>query len=66
MYLPRAMAAFLDTVFLHPPMLMRRCPRGKTAGNYKFNVDDFAAARRFALPVLTPASFLQQLIKENE
>jgi len=31
-----------------------------------FNVEDFAAARRFALPVLTPAAFLQQMNKENE
>ena len=26
-----------------------------------FNVGDFDAARKFALPVLTPAVFLQQL-----
>ena len=36
---------------------------GRADALISFNLDDFDAARKFALPVLTPAAFLQQLNK---
>ena len=42
-------------------MVLETALNGRAEALVTFNVDDFASARRFALPVLTPASFLQQL-----
>ena len=42
-------------------MVLETALNGRAEALVTFNVDDFAGARRFALPVLTPASFLQQL-----
>lgn len=47
-------------------MVLETALNGRTEALVTFNVDDFTAARRFALPVLTPAAFLQQLNKEKE
>jgi len=42
-------------------MVLETALNGRAEALVTFNVDDFAAARRFALPVLTPAMFLRQL-----
>jgi putative PIN family toxin of toxin-antitoxin system len=47
-------------------MVLETALNGRAEALVTFNVSDFAAARRFALPVLTPASFLHQLNKEKE
>lgn len=47
-------------------MVLETALNGRAEALVTFNIDDFTAARRFALPVLTPASFLQQLNKEKE
>ncbi|MHB1621377.1 MAG: hypothetical protein ACYCTY_15650 [Sulfuricella sp.] len=47
-------------------MVLETALNGRAEALVTFNVDDFVAARRFSLPVLTPASFLQQLNKEKE
>ena len=41
-------------------MVLETALNGRAEALVTFNVDDFAGARRFALPVLTPASFLRQ------
>jgi putative PIN family toxin of toxin-antitoxin system len=46
-------------------MVLETALNGRAEALVTFNTDDFAAAQRFALPVLTPAAFLQQLNKEK-
>ena len=46
-------------------MVLETALNGRAEALVTFNIDDFAAARRFALPVLTPAAFLRQLNKER-
>ena len=46
-------------------MVLETALNGRAEALVTFNIDDFAAARRFALPVLTPATFLRQLNKER-
>ncbi len=45
-------------------MVLETALNGRAAALVTFNVNDFAAARRFALPVITPAMFLHELLKE--
>lgn len=47
-------------------MVLETALNGRADALVTFNVSDFAPANRFALPVLTPSAFLQQLKKENE
>ena len=47
-------------------MVLETALNGRAEALLTFNVGDFVPARRFALPVLTPASFLRQLNKEKE
>jgi len=44
-------------------MVLETALNGRADALISFNLDDFDAARKFALPVLTPAAFLQQLNK---
>ena len=46
-------------------MVLETALNGRAEALVTFNIDDIAAARRFALPVLTPATFLRQLNKER-
>lgn len=46
-------------------MVLETALNGRADALVTFNVDDFAAAKRFALPVLRPGVFLQQLEKEK-
>lgn len=47
-------------------MVLETALNGRAEALVTFNIDDFAAARRFALPVLTPATFLRHLNEEKE
>lgn len=46
-------------------MVLETALNGRVDALVTFNVNDFGPARRFALPVLTPSVFLQQLNQEN-
>ncbi|HLA36556.1 MAG TPA: putative toxin-antitoxin system toxin component, PIN family [Rhodocyclaceae bacterium] len=46
-------------------MVLETALNGRADALVTFNVADFSAASRFALPVLTPAAFLQRLKKED-
>lgn len=47
-------------------MVLETALNGRADALVTFNVSDFAPASRFALPVLTPSVFLQQLKEGNE
>jgi putative PIN family toxin of toxin-antitoxin system len=46
-------------------MVLETALNGRAEVLVTFNIDDFTAARRFALPVLTPAGFLRHLNEEK-
>lgn len=46
-------------------MVLETALNGRAEVLVTFNIDDFAAAHRFALPVLTPAGFLRHLNEEK-
>ncbi len=46
-------------------MMLETALNGRADALVTFNVNDFAPARRFALPVINPSTFLQQLLKEK-
>jgi putative PIN family toxin of toxin-antitoxin system len=45
-------------------MVLETALNGRADALVTFNVNDFSPARRFALPVITPATFLYDLLKE--
>ena len=46
-------------------MVLETALNGRADALVTFNVNDFAPAKRFALPVINPSTFLQQLLKEK-